>query len=127
MANTFKRENYSAPKILVLGIGGGGNNALNRMIEHNKFLVTYAAINTDKMVLANSNAEACIAIGEKMTSGYGAGGDPEIGAASAEESAEMIETLVRGARMVIITGGMGVEQEPVPFLLSLEFAKSSIF
>lgn len=101
------KEQYNDPKILVLGVGGGGNNALNRMIDNNEFPVRYIAVNTDKMVLENTKAGETIAIGEKLTGGYGAGGDPEIGAASAEESAEEIESIVRGAQMVIITGGMG--------------------
>lgn len=107
MSEIVNQEEYKAPKILVLGIGGGGNNALNRMIEHNEFPVHYIAVNTDKMVLEKSKAEECVAIGEKLTGGYGAGGDPEIGAASAEENTEAIENLVHGAQMVILTCGMG--------------------
>ena len=66
MSEIVKQEEYKAPKILVIGIGGGGNNALNRMIEHNEFPVHYIAVNTDKMVLKKSKAEECVAIGEKL-------------------------------------------------------------
>ncbi|MCF0128394.1 MAG: cell division protein FtsZ [Pseudobutyrivibrio sp.] len=107
MIQIVSEEEYKAPKVLVIGIGGGGNNAINRMMEQSNYKVTYVAVNTDKMVLDNSHAQDRLAIGEKLTGGYGAGGDPEIGAASAEESAEEIEALVKGAQMVVLTAGMG--------------------
>lgn len=107
MTEVITKEGYKAPKILVLGVGGGGNNAINRMVESKEFQVSYVAVNTDKMVLANSKAHDTLVIGEKLTMGYGAGGDPEVGEESARENADEIEKLVKGYQMVILTGGMG--------------------
>lgn len=101
------KNDTPSPKILVIGIGGGGNNAINRMMQNSQFHVTYAAINTDIQVLENCLCETKLQIGKKLTSGYGAGSDPLIGAASAEESEAEIETLIEGANMVILTCGMG--------------------
>jgi len=102
-----KREQKNSPKILVVGVGGGGNNALDRMISFNDFLVTYIAVNTDMDVLNDSNAENKVSIGRKLTGGFGAGGNPEIGAASADESELELSALFEGSQMVILTGGMG--------------------
>lgn len=76
----------SVVKIKVVGIGGGGNNAVNRMIASNVGGVEYIAVNTDKMVLFNSNAQQKIPIGEKITKGHGAGANPDVGSRAAEES-----------------------------------------
>ncbi len=97
----------SGVNIKVIGVGGGGNNAVNHMIASNVRGVEFIVINTDKMPLAHSNATNKIAIGEKITKGHGAGANPEIGALSAEESAEEIKKAIEGADMVFITAGMG--------------------
>ena len=103
---------YEAPKetsanIKVIGIGGAGCNAVNRMIDSNLQGVNFIAINTDKPNLQKSKAETKIQIGEKLTKGLGAGGNPEVGQKSAEESLENIEQQLAGADMVFITAGMG--------------------
>ena len=103
---------YEAPaetsaNIRVIGIGGAGCNAVNRMIDANLSGVNYVAVNTDKQALNKSKAEHKIQIGEKLTRGLGAGGNPEIGQKSAEESLEAIEEFVSGADLVFITAGMG--------------------
>lgn len=97
------------PKILVMGIGGGGNNAVNRMVDMNTspHTLEYISINTDQMVLNLSKASRTLTIGPKLTGGYGAGGNPEIGCASAEESEEAIKSLLADCNMVILTAGMG--------------------
>ncbi len=101
-------DNYeSGVMIKVIGVGGGGNNAVNRMISSNIRGVDFIAINTDKQALARSNAAHKIAIGEKITKGHGAGANPEIGARAAEESIEEIKNAISGADMVFITSGMG--------------------
>ena len=97
----------SGVNIKVIGVGGGGNNAVNRMISTNIRGVEFIAINTDKQALINSKATNKIAIGEKRTKGHGAGSNPEIGAAAAEESIEEIKKAMSGADMVFITAGMG--------------------
>ncbi len=93
--------------IKVIGIGGAGCNAVNRMIDANLSGVSYIAVNTDKQALNKSKAENRVQIGEKLTRGLGAGGNPEIGQKSAEESLETIEDFVAGADLVFITAGMG--------------------
>jgi len=101
-------DNYeSGVKIKVIGVGGGGNNAVNHMITSNVRGVDFIVINTDKQVLIQSKAVEKIAIGEKITKGHGAGSNPEVGIKAAEESAEEISTIMRGADMVFITAGMG--------------------
>jgi cell division protein FtsZ len=101
-------ENYeSGVNIKVVGIGGGGNNAINRMIESNIRGVEFIAINTDKQVLLQSAAALKIPIGEKITKGHGAGANPEVGMRAAEESQEDITNALKGADMVFITTGMG--------------------
>ena len=93
--------------IKVVGVGGGGNNAVNRMIEDGLEGVEFIAINTDAQVLMSSSAGVTIRIGEKLTRGLGAGANPEVGREAAEESKEEIEDAVSGADMVFITAGMG--------------------
>ena len=101
-------ENFdSGVNIKVIGVGGGGNNAVNRMISTNIRGVEFIAINTDKQALINSSATNKIAIGEKRTKGHGAGSNPEVGAQAAEESIEDIKSAISGADMVFITAGMG--------------------
>ncbi|TDM15024.1 cell division protein FtsZ [Macrococcus bovicus] len=91
----------------VIGVGGGGNNAVNRMIEHGMNNVEFIAINTDGQALNLSKASSKIQIGEKLTRGLGAGANPEIGKKAAEESREQIEDAIQGADMVFVTAGMG--------------------
>lgn len=100
-------ETDMAAKILVIGVGGGGNNAVNRMIEEGIVGVEFICINTDKQHLSKCKANQCVQIGEKLTKGLGAGADPEVGKAAAEENREEITELVKGADMVFVTCGMG--------------------
>ncbi len=93
--------------IKVVGVGGGGCNAVNSMIENKLNLVEFIAINTDQMSLADSKADVRIQIGEKLTKGLGAGADPEIGEKAAEENREEIAKELQGADMVFVTAGMG--------------------
>ncbi|MFG6394459.1 MAG: cell division protein FtsZ [Lachnospiraceae bacterium] len=96
-----------AAKILVIGVGGGGNNAVNRMIEEGIQGVEFVCINTDKQHLLNCKAPVCLQVGEKLTRGLGAGANPEVGKAAAEENREEITEIVKGADMVFVTCGMG--------------------
>lgn len=96
-----------AAKILVIGVGGGGNNAVNRMIEEGIQGVEFVCINTDKQHLLNCKAPVCLQIGEKLTKGLGAGADPAVGKAAAEENREEITEIVKGSDMVFVTCGMG--------------------
>ncbi len=97
----------SAAKIIVVGVGGAGNNAVNRMIEENITGVDFIGVNTDKQALQLCKAPKLIQIGEKLTKGLGAGARPEIGEKAAEESAEEISAAIKGADMVFVTCGMG--------------------
>ena len=94
-------------QIKVIGVGGGGNNAVNRMIESQLKGVQFIAVNTDKQALFTSKAEYRIQIGEKLTKGLGAGANPEIGKKAAEESSDDIHQALQGADMVFVTAGMG--------------------
>ncbi len=93
--------------IKVIGVGGGGNNAVNRMIDAGLKGVEFISINTDKQALFTSKAEHKLQVGEKITKGLGAGANPEIGKKAAEESKDDISQLLQGADMVFITAGMG--------------------
>ena len=93
--------------IKVIGVGGGGNNAVNRMIASNVRGADFVAINTDRQALKNSLAPTQIVIGEKITKGFGAGANPSIGARAAEESIDEIKAVLAGTDMVFITAGMG--------------------
>lgn len=93
--------------IKVIGVGGAGNNVVNRMITSGVKGVEFIAVNTDKQQLNSSSATVKIQIGEKLTSGLGAGSDPEVGRKSAEESRAQIARVLEGANMVFITAGMG--------------------
>lgn len=93
--------------IKVIGVGGGGGNAVNRMVECGVQNVEFIAINTDQPVLDLSKASYKVRIGDKLTKGRGAGGDPSKGAKSAEESREEIEAILKGTQMIFITAGMG--------------------
>ena len=101
------RINDGGAIIKVIGVGGGGNNAVNRMIETGIKGVEFIAVNTDKQALQISKASTRIQIGEKITRGLGAGADPNVGAQSAEENKSEIAEALRGADMVFVTAGMG--------------------
>ena len=103
----FEMNESTPAKIKVVGVGGGGCNAVNRMIDAGLQGVAYIAINTDKQALAKCKAETKLQIGEKLTKGLGAGGNPEIGQKSAEENLEDLSKFITGADMVFITAGMG--------------------
>ena len=105
----FELDDYnyeSGVNIKVIGVGGGGNNAVNRMATSIKG-VEFIAINTDQQALAKSSATMKIPLGEKITKGHGAGSNPEVGAKAAEESEEDIRTSLDGADMAFVTAGMG--------------------
>ncbi len=93
--------------IKVIGVGGGGNNAVNRMIDHGVEGVEFIAVNTDAQALNLSKAEIKLQIGEKLTRGLGAGANPEVGKKAAEESREQIEEVLQGADMIFVTAGKG--------------------
>ncbi len=97
----------SGVNIKVIGVGGGGNNALNRMIATNVKGVEFIAVNTDKQALLQSSASHKIPIGEKLTKGHGAGADSEKGEKAAEENKEEIANALKGADLVFVTAGMG--------------------
>lgn len=97
----------NSAQIKVIGVGGGGNNAVDRMIEDKMDGVEFISVNTDRQALAKSKATTKIQIGEKLTRGLGAGGNPEIGEKSVEETKEEIAQALRGSDMVFITAGMG--------------------
>lgn len=97
----------SAAKIIVVGVGGAGNNAVNRMIDENIDGVEFIGVNTDKQALQLCKAPKLLQIGEKLTKGLGAGAKPEIGEKAAEESIEEVTASIKGADMVFVTCGMG--------------------
>jgi cell division protein FtsZ len=98
--NTFAR-------IRVIGVGGAGGNAINRMVQSGVDGIEFVSVNTDAQALLNSHASVSVRIGDKLTKGLGAGGRPEIGARAAEESADSLAELMRDTDMVFITAGMG--------------------
>ncbi len=103
----FEQVYDSGVNIKVIGVGGGGNNAVNRMISTNIRGVEFIAVNTDSMALDNSCAAKKLVIGDKITRGKGAGANPDVGKRSAEESIETVKEALAGADMVFITAGMG--------------------
>lgn len=107
MLEIMSNETESAAKIIVIGVGGAGNNAVNRMVEDTIAGVEFIGINTDKQALLLCKAPSTIQIGEKVTKGLGAGARPEIGQQAAEESTEEIRQAMQGADMVFVTCGMG--------------------
>ena len=100
-------ESEAAAKIIVVGVGGAGNNAVIRMVDEGIAGVEFIGVNTDKQALQSSKASTAMTIGEKLTKGLGCGGKPEIGTKAAEESAEDITAALQGADMVFVTCGMG--------------------
>ena len=107
MVELMTNEAEAGARIIVVGVGGGGNNAVNRMIDENIQGVEFVGINTDKMDLALCKAPTLIQIGEKITKGLGAGADPAIGEQAANESIDEIAKAIQGADMVFVTCGMG--------------------
>lgn len=107
MINITTDETGAPVRIIVVGVGGAGNNAVKRMVEEGIGGVEFIGINTDKQALDLCKAPTLLAIGEKTTGGKGAGANPEVGQKSAEESAEDISSAIKGADMVFITCGMG--------------------
>ena len=106
--NYEEYQNGKSPTcIKVVGCGGGGGNAVNRMIEAKISNVEFIAINTDLQALSGSKTETRLAIGQKVTKGLGSGGRPDIGEMAADEDREMITNALRGADMVFVTAGMG--------------------
>lgn len=107
--STFDMElnNEGLAKIKVLGVGGGGNNALSRMKQGGLAGVEFIAVNTDKQILDVIDADKKLQIGMKLTRGLGSGGNPDVGEKAAEESKSEIAQLLQGTDMVFITAGMG--------------------
>jgi len=105
MASVQQVETFA--RIKVIGVGGAGQNAVNRMIAEGLAGIEFISVNTDAQALLLSNASTRVRIGEKITRGLGAGGNPDVGRKSAEESAEELYEVIKGADMVFITGGMG--------------------
>ena len=95
------------PIIKVIGVGGGGGNAVNRMIENDVKGVEFVTMNTDAQVLRLAKADRRLQLGKVLTRGLGAGADPEIGRKAAEENEEDIREIVNGSDMIFITAGMG--------------------
>ena len=107
MLEIISNDAESTAKIIVVGVGGAGNNAVNRMVDEGISGVDFVGVNTDKQALQLCKAPKLIQIGEKLTKGLGAGAKPEIGEKAAEESSDVLEEALRGADMVFITCGMG--------------------
>lgn len=121
----FDAKNDGLANIKVIGVGGGGNNAVDRMIEAGVKGVSFIAVNTDKQQLDRSKAEIKFQIGEKLTGGLGAGAKPEIGERAAEENKSDLIDLLTGADMVFITAGMGggTGTGAAPYLASIAKAQ----
>lgn len=107
MLEIMTNEAESSAKIIVIGVGGAGNNAVNRMVEEAIAGIEFVGVNTDKQALALCKAPTVLQIGEKLTKGLGAGAQPEVGKKAAEESIEELKELMEGADMVFVTCGMG--------------------
>lgn len=107
MLEIRSNEADTAARIIVVGVGGAGNNAVNRMIDEAITGVEFIGANTDKQALKLCKAPKCLQIGEKLTKGLGAGAKPEVGEKAAEESSEEIKEAIKGADMVFVTCGMG--------------------
>ena len=107
MLEIMSNEAESSAKIIVIGVGGAGNNAVNRMVEETIGGVEFVGVNTDKQALTLCKAPTVLQIGEKITKGLGAGAQPEVGQKAAEESIEEVKQLIEGADMVFVTCGMG--------------------
>ena len=117
MLEIMTNEAESSAKIIVIGVGGAGNNAVNRMVEEAIGGVEFVGVNTDKQALTLCKAPTVLQIGEKITKGLGAGAQPEVGQKAAEESIEEVKKIIEGADMVFVTcrmgGGTGTGAAPV--------------
>ena len=117
MLEIMTNEAESSAKIIVIGVGGAGNNAVNRMVEEAIGGVEFVGVNTDKQALTLCKAPTVLQIGEKITKGLGAGAQPEVGQKAAEESIEEVKKIIEGADMVFVTcvmgGGTGTVAAPV--------------
>lgn len=126
---TSEAESMAA-NLLVVGVGGAGNNAVNRMIDEGIKGVEFVCVNTDKQILKRCKAPICIQIGEKLTKGLGAGAKPEIGEKAAEESREELAEVVKDADMVFVTcgmgGGTGTGAAPVVAQIAKEMGKLTV-
>ena len=107
MLEIMTNEAESSAKIIVIGVGGAGNNAVNRMVEEAIGGVEFVGVNTDKQALTLCKAPTVLQSGEKITKGLGAGAQPEVGQKAAEESIEEVKKIIEGADMVFVTCGMG--------------------
>ena len=106
--DAYNLDNFEpAARIIVIGVGGAGNNAVNRMIDDNISNVEFFVANTDKQALSTSRAKNRLILGQEITNGLGAGGDPNVGKIAAEASEDDIKKIVEGANMVFIAAGMG--------------------
>ncbi len=105
--NKQKGENSSIANIKVIGVGGAGNNAVNRMLEDDLMGIDFIVANTDKQALNESNAKTKITLGKKVTKGLGAGANPDVGKEAANESSKEIKDVIEGADLVFIASGMG--------------------
>lgn len=103
----IERDNEPLVKIKVIGVGGGGGNAVNHMVDSGVSGVEFVSINTDAIALNSSRADYKVTIGAKLTSGRGAGGDPDVGRKAAEESREQVSDILKDAQIVFVTAGMG--------------------
>ena len=123
----YDKSEINFAKIRIFGVGGAGNNAVNRMIDANVKGAEFVAVNTDKQTLLLSKAETKIQIGEKLTKGLGAGANPEIGRKAAEESIDELESAIEGANLIFIAcgmgGGTGTGAAPVIAKLAQEYKK----
>ena len=115
MLEIMTNEAESSAKIIVIGVGGAGNNAVNRMVEEAIGGVEFVGVNTDKQALTLCKAPTVLQIGEKITKGLGAGAQPEVGQKAAEESIEEVKKIIEGADMVFVTCGMGGGTGFMPF------------
>ena len=122
--DTTTGEQATPTIIKVVGVGGGGGNAVNRMIANGLKKVSFVALNTDVQALQRSNAQTRIAIGKELTGGLGAGGQPEVGEKAAQESKEEIKKELENADMVFITAGMGGGTGTGAAAVGAEIAKS---
>lgn len=121
----FEIENLGSARMKVIGVGGAGGNAVNRMIFANLEGVEFIAVNTDCQALSRSCAATKIQIGSRITKGLGSGGDPEIGKRAAEEDKEVLAEIIEGADMIFITAGMGGGTGTGASPIVAEIAKSS--
>ena len=107
MENNTQAQAESFARIKVVGVGGAGCNAINRMIAEGIQGIEFVAVNTDSQALLQSSAQTRVRIGDKITRGLGAGGVPEMGKKAAEESADELYAVLKGSDMIFVTAGMG--------------------